>query len=306
MSEEFSRMKEPKMLIDKPIPKRALGSTGEMVSLLAVGGFHIGLPSDPKVGIEIIRTAIDNGVNFLDNACCYHNGKSEEIMGEALKDGYREKVVLMTKNHGRDYNTFMKRLEQSLTRLQVDCIDVMQFHEVIHEDEPKRIFEDGAIDAALEAKKAGKIRFIGFTWHKYPSLFLEMLQKDFSWDTVQMPLNVLDHHFFRSFEKEILPKLIERNIGVIGMKSLAGGNLLRVNSIKPEECLRYTMSLPVSTVVVGMESMELLRRNLKIASGFVGLTEEAKANLFNRSKPFGVDGRHEPFKTSMRFDSVQY
>lgn len=298
-------MREPRILIDQPIPKRPLGSTGEMVSLLAVGGFHLGLPSNPQVGIEIIRTAIDNGVNFLDNSWGYHNGRSEEIMGRALRDGYREKVVLMTKNDGRDSKTYKKQLKQSLARLQTECIDVVQFHEIVHEDEPKRIFEDGAIDAAVEAREDGKIRFIGFTGHKWPDLFKEMLEKEFPWDTVQMPLNIMDHHF-RSFEKEILPILIERKIGVLGMKSLADGNLLNISSITPEESLRYTMSLPVSTVIVGMQSMEILKTNLQIASGFVEMTEEEKTNLLQRSKPLAAHGKYEPFKTSLRYDSVKY
>ena len=205
-------------LVDNPISKRLLGSTGVMVSLLGVGGYALGR-LNLKLGVKIVRTAIDNGVNFLDNAWCYHNGRSEKIMGEALRDGYRDKVFLMTKNHGRDYKTYNEQLNESLVRLGVDCIDLVQFHEIIHQGEPDRIFNEGAVDAAVEAKKEGKIRFIGFSGHKWPGLFLEMLAKDFVWDTVQMPLNVLDYHY-RSFTQEILPILLKRNIGVIGMKSL--------------------------------------------------------------------------------------
>ncbi|MGA2768611.1 MAG: aldo/keto reductase [Candidatus Bathyarchaeia archaeon] len=295
-------MSKQKKLIDRPVPKRPLGSTGEMVSLLAVGGYHIGSPSDPRVGVEIIRTAIDNGVNFFDNACCYHNGRSEEIMGRALREGYREKVVLMTKNHGRDYDTYKKRLQQSLTRLQTDCIDVVQFHEIIQEGIPEKLFKDGAIDAAVEARKEGKIRFIGFTGHKWPSLFLEMLQKNFKWDTVQLPLNVLDYHY-RSFTKEILPILLEKKIGMIGMKSMAGGDALEIGGLTPQECLRYSMSLPVSTVVVGMDSMQLLKQNLETASKFKMMSDSEKSDFRQKTRPHAENGEYELYKTSTSYDS---
>ena len=295
-------MSKQKKLVTRPIPKRPLGSTGEMVSLLAVGGYHIGSPSDPRVGVEIIRTAIDNGVNFFDNACCYHNGISEEIMGQALRDGYREKVVLMTKNHGRDYDTYKKRLQQSLTRLQTDCIDVVQFHEIIQEGMPEKLFKDGAIDAAVEARKEGKIRFIGFTGHKWPSLFLEMLQKNFKWDTVQLPLNVLDYHY-RSFTKEILPILLEKKIGMIGMKSMAGGDALEIGDLTPQECLRYSMSLPVSTVVVGMDSMQLLKQNLETASKFKMMSDSEKSDFRQKTRPHAENGEYELYKTSTSYDS---
>jgi len=291
-----------KKLVTGLIPKRPLGSTGEKVSLLTVGGYHIGSPSDPRVGVEIIRTAIDNGVNFLDNACCYHNGRSEEIMGRALRDGYREKVVLMTKNHGRDYDTYKKRLQQSLTRLQTDHIDVVQFHEIIPEGMPEKLFKDGAIDAAVEARKEGKIRFIGFTGHKWPSLFLEMLKKNFKWDTVQLPLNVLDYHY-RSFTKEILPTLLERKIGIIGMKSMAGGDALEIGDLTPQECLRYSMSLPVSTVVVGMDSMQLLQQNLETASKFKMMSEGEKSDFRQKTWPHAENGEFELYKTSTSYDS---
>ena len=282
-------------VVDKPIPRRPLGSTGVMVSLLAVGGHAIGKPADPKTGIRIIRTAIDNGVNFLDNAWEYHNGRSEEIMGEALQDGYRDKVILMTKNHGRDYDTYRKQLDESLLRLQTDYIDVLQFHEIIHEEEPNRIFSEGAIDAAVEARKEGKIRFIGFTGHKYPRLFKEMLEKNFSWDTVQMPVNVLDYHY-RSFTKQIMPILVERKIGVIGMKSLTGGGILRTESLRPEECIRYSMSQPIATLVSGMDSMEVLKKNLMIASNFSPMTEKEKNALLFRSKRYSKNAEYEWYK----------
>ena len=282
-------------IVDRPFPKRTLGSTGLRVSLLAVGGHAIGKPADRKTGIRIIRAAIDNGVNFLDNAWDYHNGISEEIMGKALQDGYREKVILMTKNHGRDYDTYKKQLEESLLRLQTDYIDVLQFHEIIHEGEPDRIFDEGAIDAAVEAKKEGKIRFIGFTGHKYPRLFKEMLEKDFKWDTVQMPVNVLDYHY-RSFTKQIMPILVKRKIGVVGMKSLAGGGILRTGSLKPEECIRYSLSQPIATLVSGMDSMEVLKKNLMIVSKFAPMTEQEKNALLDRSKPYAKNAEYEWYK----------
>jgi predicted aldo/keto reductase-like oxidoreductase len=283
------------MKIGKQIPRHPLGLTGELVSLLGVGGYAIGIPSDIKIGIRIIRSAIDNGVNFLDNAWDYHNGRSEKIMGKALKDGYREKVILMTKNHGRDYDTYKKQLEDSLSRLQTDYIDILQFHEIIHEGEPDRIFSEGAIDAAMEAKKEGKIRFIGFTGHKYPSLFKEMLKKNFDWDTVQMPINMLDYHY-KSFTKQILPILKERKIGVIGMKSLTGGGVLNIRSLKPEECIRYSMSQSIATLVSGMDSLEVLKKNLIIASNFSPMSGQETNALLKRSKSFIKDAKYEWYK----------
>jgi predicted aldo/keto reductase-like oxidoreductase len=262
---------------------------------LAVGGYAIGKPADPNTGIRIIRTAIDNGINFLDNAWDYHSGRSEEIMGKALQDGYREKVILMTKNHGRDYDTYKKQLEESLLRLQTDYIDVLQFHEIIHDGEPDRIFDEGAIDAAVEAKKEGKIRFIGFSGHKYPRLFKEMLEKDFRWDTVQMPVNVLDIHY-RSFQKQIMPILVKRKIGVIGMKSLAGGGILRTASLRPEECIRYSLSQPIATLVSGMDSMEVLKKNLIVASNLSPMTQQEKNALLDRSKPYAKNTEYEWYK----------
>jgi predicted aldo/keto reductase-like oxidoreductase len=286
------------ILIDRAIPRRSLGSTGESVSLLAIGGHAIGKPANPETSITIIRTAIENGVNFLDNAWCYHDGRSEKLMGDALKGGYREKVLLMTKNHGRDYDTYNQQLEDSLRRLQTDYIDVVQFHEVIHEGEPDRIFNEGAIDAAIEAKKQGKIRFIGFSGHKWPKLFTEMLRKDFPWDTVQLPLNVLDYHY-RSFTQQILPVLVKRNIGIIGMKSLGGGDhgrILTIKTLRAEECIRYTMSLPIATLVSGIDSLDVLKTNLNIAANFVPMSEDERTALLARVEPYAKDGTYEAYK----------
>ncbi len=277
------------------IPTRVLGNTGVRLTVLGIGGYHIGKPSDSQVGIRIIRTAIDEGINFLDNAWCYNQGRSEEIMGDALKDGYREKVFLMTKNHGRDKLTFQRQLDDSLRRLQTDYIDLLQFHEIIHEGEPERIFSEGAIEEAIEARDAGRIRFIGFTGHRWPHLHREMLDKDFLWDTIQFPTNLLDAHF-RSFTNEILPVVQKRGIGIIGMKSLAGGHILKAN-ITPEEAITYALSLPIDTLVSGIDSLEVLTQNLKIVRSWKPLLEKKKNNLLHRIAPFAGDGHLEWYKT---------
>ncbi|MBN1400896.1 MAG: aldo/keto reductase [Anaerolineae bacterium] len=244
------------------IPTRELGTTGERVTLIGVGGYHIG-KGERELGIRIIRGAIDEGVNFLDNAWCYHAGKSEEIMGHALRDGYRDRVFLMTKNHGRDAATFRQQLAQSLRRLQTDHIDLLQFHEIIHEGEPRRIYGQGAIEAALEARERGLIRYVGFTGHRWPHLFSEMLAQSFAWDTLQMPINLLDAHY-RSFAGQILPVARERGIGVIAMKSLAQARILEAG-VSPEEAIGYTLSQPVDVLVCGIDSLEVLAQDLAIA-----------------------------------------
>ena len=277
------------------IPTRVLGNTGVRLTILGIGGYHIGKPSDSQVGIRIIRTAIDEGINFLDNAWCYNQGRSEEIMGDALKDGYREKVFLMTKNHGRDKLTFQRQLDDSLRRFHTDHIDLLQFHEIIHEGEPEQIFSQGAIEEAIEAREAGKIRFIGFTGHRWLHLFQEMLDKDFSWDTIQFPTNLLDAHF-RSFTKQILPVVQKRGIGIIGMKSLASGDILKAN-VTPEEAITYALSLPIDVLVSGIDSLKVLTQNLKIVRSWKPLSEKKKNNLLHRIAPFAGDGHLERYKT---------
>jgi len=276
------------------IPTHVLGNTGVRLTVLGIGGYHIGKPSDSQVGIRIIRTAIDEGINFLDNAWCYNQGRSEKIMGDALKDGYREKVFLMTKNHGRDKLTFQRQLDDSLRRFQTDHIDLLQFHEIIHEGEPEQIFSQGAIEEAIEAREAGKIRFIGFTGHRWPHLLQEMLAKDFSWDTIQFPTNLLDAHF-RSFTKQILLVVEKRGIGIIGMKSLAGGQMLKTE-ISSEEAITYVLSLPIDTLVSGIDSLEVLTQNLKIVRSWRPLSEEKKNNLVHKIAPFAGDGHLEWYK----------
>lgn len=277
------------------IPARALGRTGVRVTILGLGGYHIGIPTDPEVGIRIIRTAIDEGINFLDNAWSYHQGESERIMGRALRDGYREKVFLMTKNHGRDGATFRSQLEESLQRLQTDYIDLLQFHEIIQEGEPDRIFSEGAIEEAIKAREAGKIRFIGFTGHRWPYLLRQMLDKDFPWDTAQLPVNLLDFHY-RSFTQEVLPLLTARGIGIIGMKSLAGGEIFKAG-VTAKEAISYALSLPIHTLVVGMDSLEILSQNLEIVRVWTPLTGWERNRLLEQVAPWAEDGRLEFYKT---------
>lgn len=276
------------------ISTRVLGDTGVRLTVLGIGGYHIGEPSDAQVGIRIIRTAIDEGINFLDNAWCYHEGRSEQIMGDALKDGYREKVFLMTKNHGRDGVTFRQQLDESLRRLQTDHIDLLQFHEVIHEGEPDRIFSEGAIEEAVKAREVGKIRFIGFTGHRWPRLLGQMLNKDFPWDTIQFPTNLLDGHY-RSFTKEILPRVAERGMGIIGMKSLAGSRILKAG-VSPQEAINYALSLSIDTLVSGIDSLEVLNQNLTIVRKWKPLSKKEQEHLLERVASFARDGHLEDYK----------
>ncbi len=285
------------------MPYRFLGSTGVKVSLIGIGGYHIGRISSNEESIALIRTALDEGVNFLDNAWEYHRGKSEERMGQALRDGYRKKAFLMTKVCARDAKGAMENLEDSLRRLQTDVIDLWQFHEVDFDHHPDRIFAgDGAIHAAVRARDQGKVRFIGFTGHKSPEIHLKMLRKDFPWDAVQMPLNVMDAHY-RSFSLGVIPILVERKIGVIGMKTAAAGAILRKTNIRVSDCLRYAMSLPVSVVISGMETLEMARQNIATAKAFKPMSGSEADSLLSRVRDIAADGRLERFKTSADFDS---
>ncbi len=287
---------------DAGIPTRPLGSTGLKVSLLGLGGHHIGQIKDDAESVRLIRRAIDMGVTFLDNAWEYHNGRSEELMGKALADGYRNKVVLMTKHHGRDRKTAMAHLEDSLRRLHTDVIDLWQFHEVVYDKDPEMIFAvGGGIEAADLARKQGKVRFIGFTGHRDPLLHLKMLAYGYPWDAVQMPLNVLDPHF-KSFQAHVLPILVRRNIGVIAMKTMGSGYVLRANVATPEEALRYVWSQPVSTIVSGMQSAQLLETNVALARRFQPMSEPEQTALLAKTKEAGLTGKFEPFKTAPNFD----
>jgi len=286
------------------IPKKPLGRTGLEVSAIGLGGYHLGSAEDQEQARRIVDEAIDAGINFFDNAWDYHNGKSEEWMGSALK-GKRDKVVLMTKvcTHGRDKKTAMRMLEESLTRLGTDHLDVWQIHEVIYENDPDLIFRpNGAAEALVQAKKDGKVRFVGFTGHKDPSIHLRMLAHDFPFDTVQMPLNCLDATF-RSFEQQVLPEANRRGIAVLGMKSLGGsGEIVRHGVASAAEALRYAMSLPVAVTISGMDSLDVLHQNLEVARGFQPYNASELQHLRDRAKFYASDGRFELFKTTKKYD----
>lgn len=287
---------------------RLLGRTGERVSLIGLGGYHIGVQKNVEDSIRIIRTAIDHGINFLDNSWDYNAGQSEIRMGRALHDGYRAKVFLMTKVDGRTRKEAALQIDESLKRLQTDHIDLVQHHEIIRLEDPDRIFAaDGAMKAFLDAKQAGKLRFIGFTGHKDPLVHLRMLQiaadHGFHFDTVQMPLNVMDAHF-RSFGRNVVPVAIEQGIAVLGMKPLGSGAILKSRTVSPIECLHYAMSLPTSTVITGMDTLEILDQGLKAVRTFQPLSRQQIADVLNRTAPAAAEGQFERFKTTNQFDAT--
>jgi predicted aldo/keto reductase-like oxidoreductase len=287
------------------IPTRPLGRSGERVSIVGLGGYHIGTV-DEKQAIRIMHEAIDEGMTFFDNAWDYHNGGSEQIMGKALATGgRRQKVFLMTKNCARDYQGSRQHLEDSLRRLQTDCIDLWQFHEINWPEASDWIVDRGALKYALEARDAGKVRYIGFTGHKDIDHHLRMLGKtaggDFEWDTVQMPINVLDPHY-RSFQKEVVPECNRRKISVVGMKALAAGTLPKTLDIPAADCRRYALSQPISTLVCGIRSRENLRQDLEVARNFRPMSGTELAGLLAKTKAFGIDGKYERFKTTTQFN----
>jgi aryl-alcohol dehydrogenase-like predicted oxidoreductase len=287
---------------------RQLGRTGEEVSVLGLGGHHIGRQPDERDSLKIIRSAIDAGITFLDNSWDYHDGLSEVRMGKALRDGYRKKVFLMTKIDGRTRKAAAEQIEESLRRLQTDHLDLLQHHEVIRLEDPDRIFAaGGAMEAVLEAKKAGKVRFIGFTGHKDPLVHLRMLevaaQHNFHFDTVQMPLNLMDAHF-RSFGQKVMPEALKQGIGILGMKSMGDGLLLKSKTVKPVECLHYALSLPTSVVITGIDNLEVLRQDLEVVRTFKLLTREQMTALLKRTARAAATGQYELFKTETGFDST--
>ncbi len=283
------------------VPVRSFGRAKEQVGLLCVGGHHIGRP-DEQEAIRIIRQAIDNGATFLDNAWCYHHGASEARMSKALRDGYRDKAFLMTKHHGRDKRTAMKHLEESLRRFQTDHIDLWQYHEIVYDADPDMIFAPGGgIEAADLAKKQGKVRYVGFTGHKKPLLHLKMLSYGYPWDAVQMPLNPFDASF-QSFEEWVLPVLVRRGIAPIAMKTRGGGSLLKTGAATAEDLWRYVTALPVATVVSGMESVELLEKNLRLARELKPMSKDEMAAIRKKSADLAKTGDYERYKTSRRFD----
>jgi aryl-alcohol dehydrogenase-like predicted oxidoreductase len=286
---------------------RQLGRTGEKVSAIGLGGFHIGNPSEAE-GIRIIRSAIERGVTFMDNCWDYHDGESEKRMGKALRDGYRNKVFLMTKIDGRIKELAAKQIDESLQRFQTDRIDLLQHHEVIRLEDPDRIFsEGGAMEAVVAAQKAGKIRFIGFTGHKDPMVHLRMLetarQHGFRFDAVQMPLNVMDAHF-RSFGKQVVPELVKEGIGVLGMKPLASGAALRSGVVTATECWHYALSLPTSVVITGLDQMKYLDEALEAVRTFKPLDEAKMAALLAKTREPALTGKFERFKTANDFDAT--
>lgn len=293
------------------IPYRELGKTGERVSCVGMGGSHIGKEerlSDDE-SIRLMHSALDQGLNFLDNCWDYNDGLSEKRMGKALQGGYRDKAFLMTKFDGRDKKEAAKQIDESLRRLKTDHLDLLQFHEVIRFDDVDRFFaEGGAVEALRDAQKSGKTRYVGFTGHKDPHIHLYMLEMadrhGFAFDTVQMPLNLLDAHF-RSFEQMVLPELVARRIGVLGMKSMAGGVLLKAGVGSAEQCLRYALRLPVSTVITGIDSEEILEQALRVARGSTkAMTDDELEVLRQHARKQAEDGRFELFKTSAYYDST--
>ena len=288
---------------------RPLGRTGVQVSAIGVGGWHLSLPRvDKALALRIVHAACDRGITFFDNSWDYNDGESERRMGEALADGRRERVFLMTKIDGRNRKEAARQLDESLRRLRTDCIDLVQHHEVIRFEDPHRIFdEDGANRALLDARQAGKLRFIGFTGHKDPHVHLHTLNvardHGFTFDTVQMPLNVMDAHY-RSFGRLVLPRLVEEGIGVLGMKPLANGVILRSKTVSATECLRYALTLPTSVVITGIDAMEILEQACEVARSFAPLSEDEMAALLARTATAARHGAFELFKTSSIFDGT--
>ncbi len=286
------------------VPKRKFGKTDLEVSIIGMGGFHLGAAENADAATEIVQHALDAGINFFDNAWEYHDGKSEEWLGKALGD-HRKDVILMTKvcTHGRSKKVAMHMLEESLRRLRTDHLDVWQIHEVVYDNDPDLIFApNGAAEALLQAKKDGKVRFVGFTGHKDPSIHLKALSHGFPFDTVQMPLNPFDATF-RSFESHVLPEALRQGLAVFGMKSMGGsGEMIKNGGITPDEALRYAMSLPVTTTISGIDSMDVLKQNLAVALNFAPLSETSMKELRNRCRSEAADGHMELFKTTTMYD----
>lgn len=289
------------------VPKRKLGSTGVEVSIIGVGGYHLGIPKDPAVATRIVHRALDHGVTFFDNCWDYHDGESEKRLGNALW-AKRSAAFVMTKIDGQTKASATRQLEESLVRLRTDVIDLVQLHEMIRPDDPARVFsDDGSVAALLEAKKAGKVRFIGFTGHKDPAIHLAMLDQakkhGVKFDAQQMPLNVMDHHF-KSFERDVLPRCKADGVGVLGMKPLGSGDILKAKVATAEECLRYAMSLPVDTTITGCDSEPVLDQALRVAMGFQPMPDSERTALLARSLEAAQRGEFEAFKTTTRFDGT--
>jgi aryl-alcohol dehydrogenase-like predicted oxidoreductase len=288
---------------------RKLGRTGERVSAIGIGGWHLALKGvTEKTAISVVRQALDAGINFLDNCWDYNEGKSETRMGKALRDGYRDKAFVMTKIDGRSKEAAAKQLDQSLKRLRTDCIDLVQHHEILRFEDPHRIFDkEGAHAALVDARRAGKLRYIGFTGHKDPRVHLYMLEvaakQGFTFDAVQMPLNVMDAHY-RSFERLVLPELVRKRIGVLGMKSIANGIILKSRTVTAVDCLRYALSLPTSVVITGIDSLNRLDQAMDVMRTFRPLTGAQRKALLAKTAKAAASGQFEPFKTTSIFDGT--
>jgi aryl-alcohol dehydrogenase-like predicted oxidoreductase len=291
------------------MPRRDLGRTGEKVSCVGLGGSHIGKPKlSEDEAIRLIRQALDRGMNFMDNSWDYNDGQSEIRMGKALQDGYRAKAFLMTKFDGRTKEEAARQIDESLKRLQVDHVDLMQFHENIRFDDPDRFFAPGgAVEALVAAQKAGKTRYIGFTGHKDPQVHLYMLElarkHNFHFDTIQMPLNVMDAHY-RSFAKLVIPEAQKMGIGILGMKSMGSGVILKSNTATPVECLQFALNLPTAVVITGIESQPNLDQAFQVAGNFKPLSQQEVSAILNKTQQAAINGEYELFKTSAHFDST--
>jgi predicted aldo/keto reductase-like oxidoreductase len=291
------------------LASRVLGRTGERVSAIGLGGWHLALKHvDEATSLRIIRSAIDRGITFLDNSWDYNEGQSELRMGKVLKEGYRDRVFLMTKIDGRSKREAGRQLDESLRRLQTDHIDLVQHHEILRFEDPHRIFDpEGANAALVQARDAGKLRYIGFTGHKDPHIHLHMLEvakeNDFVFDTVQMPLNVMDAHY-RSFEKLVLPELVRQQIGVLGMKPLANGHILKSGTVTAIECLHYALNLPTSVVITGCDSMEVLDQALEALRTFHPMSEAEVGALLAKTAKVASKGEFELFKTTSVYDAT--
>jgi predicted aldo/keto reductase-like oxidoreductase len=298
----ISRPQSPDMIY------RDLGTTGEKVSAIGMGGFHLGKQPEAADSIKLLRAGIDRGITFMDNCWDYNDGISEVRMGQGLRDGYRQKVFLMTKIDGRTKAEYNKQLEQSLGRLQTDVIDLVQFHEIIRLEDPDRIFAPGgAIEAAIAAREAGKIRYIGFTGHKDPAVHLRMLETaqrhKFHFDTVQMPINVMDAHF-RSFTKEVMPVAIKQGIGILAMKTFGDNFILQSNTVQPIEALHYGLTQPISVLITGIDKPEFLDQAMEAVRTFKPMSQSQIASLLERTKPAALEGKFELFKTTNHFDGT--
>jgi uncharacterized protein len=287
---------------------RELGTTGEQVSAIGMGGYHLGKQTNASESINLMHAGIDRGITFMDNCWDYNDGISEVRMGQALRNGYRQKVFLMSKMDGRTAVEYNKQLEQSLGRLQTDMIDLVQFHEIIRMEDPDRIFASGgAIEAAVAARQAGKIRYIGFTGHKDPAVHLRMLEiaqkHNFHFDTVQMPINVMDAHF-RSFAKEVMPVALKQGIGILAMKTFGDPYILKSNTVQPIEALHYSLTLPVSVVITGIDNTQVLDQALQAASTFKPLDQTQIASLLARTATAAAEGKYELFKTTPHYDGT--